>query len=102
MLEGINSSGLKNAVLSKDATERLHELHGEGLLDEISDRIITSAFVTAGILVWSVFNKKDNRRVIFKPYLANAGIAAGTASMIDGPIVLIENKAVCSSAFGAS
>lgn len=91
VLDGINSSGLKNAVLSKDVTDRLSELQGEGLFDEISDGIITSAFVTSGVLVWSVFKNKGDQTVNFKPYLANAGIAAGTATLIDGAIALIGN-----------
>ena len=86
ILEGINSSGLKNAVLSKDVADRLHELKGEGLFDEVSDGIITSAFVTSGVLVWGVFRNRGEQPIDFKPYLANAGIAAGTATLIDGAI----------------
>lgn len=86
ILEGINSSGLKNAVLSKDVADRLHELKGEGLFDEVSDGIITSAFVTSGVLVWRVFRNRGDQPIDFKPYLANAGIAAGTATLIDGAI----------------
>jgi hypothetical protein len=91
MMEGIDSSGLNNVVLSRDVTERLHDLQGEGLLEEISDGIITSAFVTSGILVWNVMHKKTLLNKDLKPYLANAGIAVGTATMIDGAIAMMGN-----------
>lgn len=91
VLEGINSSGLNNAILSKDVTERMYELQGEGLFEEISDSLVTSAFVTSGIVVFRVIRNKNIKTTDFKPYLANAGIAAGTATMVEGVMAVIGN-----------
>ncbi len=89
VLEGINSSGLNNAILSKDVTERMYDLQGEGLFEEISDSLITSGFVTSSVLVFRVIKTRSIKTADFKPYLANAGIAAGTATMVEGVISLI-------------
>ncbi len=91
ILDGIDSSGLSNAVLSLDVAERMHELQGEGLLSEITDGIITSAFVTSGFVVWNVLKKNDAIAVDFKQYLTNSGIAVGTASVVEGAISLTGN-----------
>lgn len=91
IIDGIDSSGFRNAVLSRDVTERMHELQGEGLLGEITDGIITSAFVTSGFIVWNVLKKKDVSAVDFKQYLTNAGIAVGAASAVEVAIALAGN-----------
>jgi len=91
ILEGVESSGLNNAILSKDVTDRMIELQREGLLEEISDGLITSVFVTSGVLVYRVLKLKSVKKADFKPYLANAGIAVGTASVVEGVISLIGN-----------
>lgn len=91
ILDGIDSSGLSNAVLTSDVSDRMHELQGEGLLDDITDGIITSAFVTSGFVVWNVLTKRNANSVDFKQYLTNAGIAVGTASAIESAIALAGN-----------
>jgi hypothetical protein len=91
ILDGINSSGLSNAVLTRDVSDRMQELQGEGLLDDITDGIITSAFVTSGFVVWNVLTKRSANSVNFKQYLTNAGIAVGTASAIESAIALAGN-----------
>jgi len=89
ILEGVDSSGLNNAILSKDVTERLYELQGEGFFEELSDGIITSAFVTSGVIAYRVLKSKDVKSVNFKAYLSNAGIAVGTTTIVDTAISLI-------------
>lgn len=88
ILNGIDSSGLSNAILSRNVTNRLQELQGSGVLDEITDGIIISAFVTSGFVVWNVLKTRDATVVDFKKYLSNAGIAVGTASAIEGAITI--------------
>lgn len=91
IIDGIDSSGFSNAILSREVNERLHDLEGQGLLEEISDGLITSVFVTSGILVYRVSEKKSVNISDFKPYLAAAGVAVGTTSTVDGAISLAEN-----------
>jgi len=91
IIDGIDSSGFSNAILSQEVHERLHGLEGQGFLEEISDGLISSAFVTSGILVYRVFEKKSVNISDFKPYLAAAGVAVGTASTVDGAISFAEN-----------
>ena len=91
ILDGIDSSGLSNAVLTRDVSDRMHELQGEGLLDDITDDIITSTFVTSGFVVWNVLTKRNANFVDFKQYLSNAGIAVGTASANESAIALAGN-----------
>ena len=88
MLDGIASSGLSNAILSRDVSERMTQLQGEGFFDEVSDGLLTSVFVTSGFAIWNVFKQKEAQTFDFKPYLANAGIAVGTASVIESAIAL--------------
>lgn len=91
ILDGIGSSGLSNAVLTRDVSERMQELQGDGLLEDVTDGILTSAFVTSGFVVWNVLTKRDAHSIDFKQYLTNAGIAVGTASAIESAIVLTGN-----------
>lgn len=91
ILDGIGSSGLSNAVLTRDVSERMIELQGQGLLEDVTDGILTSAFVTSGFVVWNVLTKRDATSIDFKQYLTNAGIAVGTATAIESAIVLAGN-----------
>ena len=88
ILDGIGSSGLSNAVLSQDVANRLQDLQSDGLLDDITDGILTSAFVTSAFVVWNVLKTRDPRSIDFKQYLGNAGIAVGTATAVEGAIAL--------------
>lgn len=88
VLDGIGSSGFKNAVLTKDVTERLTMLHGEGLIGEISDGIVTSLFVNSAFAVWKVLTRGNGQMLDFRPYLVNAGVAVGTATAIDGAVAI--------------
>lgn len=88
MLDGIASSGLSNAVLSRDVLERMVQLQGDGILEEVSDGILTSVFVTSGFAIWNVLKRREDQAFDFKPYLINAGIAVGTASAIESAIAL--------------
>ena len=88
ILDGIGSSGLSNAVLSRDVANRLQDLQSDGTLDDITDGILTSAFVTSAFVVWNVLKRRDPRSIDFKQYLGNAGIAVGTATAVEGAIAL--------------
>lgn len=88
VLDGIASSGLSNAILSREVSERMKQLQGEGFLEEVSDGILTSLFVTSGYAIWNILGQRGDQTFNFKPYLTNAGIAVGTASAIEGAVVL--------------
>ncbi|QFT76836.1 hypothetical protein FIU90_04690 [Erythrobacter sp. THAF29] len=91
MLEGIDSSGFYNAILAQEVNERLLTLQGQGLLEEVSDGLLTSAFVTSGILIFRVCENKNIKIDDFRTYLRNAGIAVGTASAVDSAFSMAEN-----------
>jgi hypothetical protein len=91
VLEGIGSSGLSNAILSRNVSERLEALNDEGLLDQVSDAVLTSAFVVAGFSVWRVVSQGCGQKFDFKPYLSNAGIAVGTSSVVETAVALTGN-----------
>jgi hypothetical protein len=88
ILDGIDSSGLSNAVLTREVAERMSQLQGEGFIEEVSDGILTSVFVTSGYAIWNVLKRQEGQTFDFKPYLNNAGIAVGAASVIEGAVVL--------------
>lgn len=83
LLNGIDSSGFSNAVLSQDVSNRMAQLQGEGFIDELSDTLITSTFVTSSFALWTLFKSKGHTGYDFKAYLANAGIALGTATTME-------------------
>lgn len=88
IVEGISSSGLSNAVLSRDVSNRLQDLQVGGLIEEVSDEILASAFVASGFVVWSALKTRDAKSVDYKEYLSNAGIAVGAATTIEGLFAL--------------
>ena len=91
ILDGIGSSGLSNAALTRNVSERLSELQGEGLVQEITDELITSAFVVSSVVAYRVLSNKVTARHDLKHYLSNAGIAVGTSSLISGVAAAIGN-----------
>jgi hypothetical protein len=86
MLEGIESSGLSNAVLSQEVAQRMEALQGEGVLEELTDAVLTSVFVTSGFAIWSVLARREDQKFDFKPYLSNAGIAVGAATAVEAMV----------------
>jgi hypothetical protein len=91
MMDGVDSSGFRNAVLSSDVANRMFELKGEGLLDEVSDGLLTSALVRSGFVVWSALTAKRLEGADLSTYLKDAGVAVGAASIVDGAIALASN-----------
>ena len=91
MMDGVDSSGFRNAILSSDVADRMFDLKGEGFLDEISDGLLTSALVRSGFVVWSVLSVRQLEGVDLSTYLKDAGVALGTASILDGVIAMSSN-----------
>ena len=83
VIDGIESSGFSNVFLNHDVAERLYELKGEGFFDEVTDAMMTSAFVTTSILVCRTLTKKSSEKIDYTSYLTNAGIAVGTGGIWD-------------------
>lgn len=82
VLDGIGSSGLNNAVLTRDVTERLYELQDSGLLSDVTDTMLNSAFVVTSVLVYRSIVQRSGEKLDYTNYLKNAGIAIGTTSLI--------------------
>lgn len=91
LMDGVDSSGFRNAILSGDVANRMFELKGEGLLDEVTDGLLTSALVRSGFVVWSALKEKRLEGADLSTYLKDAGVAVGTASILDGVIALSSN-----------
>lgn len=91
VIDGVDSSGFRNADISRDVANRMFELKGEGFLDEVSDGLLTSALVRSGFVVWSALTTKRLEGAVLSTYLKDAGIAVGTASLLDGVIALSSN-----------
>ena len=91
MMDGIDSSGFRNAILSSAVANRMFELKGEGLIDEVYDGLLTSALVRSGFVVWSALTVKRLEGADLSTYLKDAGVAVGTASILDGVIALSSN-----------
>ena len=82
VLDGIGSSGLNNAVLTRDVTERLYELQDSGLLSDVTDTMLNSAFVVTSVLVYRSIVQRSGEKLDYKNYLKNAGIAIGTTTLV--------------------
>lgn len=91
LMDGVDSSGFRNAILSSDVANRMFDLKGEGFLDEVSDGLLTSALVRSGFVVWSLLTVRRPDGLDFSAYLKDAGLAVGTASILDGVIALSSN-----------
>lgn len=91
VLDGVDSSGLNNAVLQAEVIERLHELEGMGFISEVTGTLATSVLVNSGILIFRVLQNPNVGSDDFKRYLANAGIAVGTTTIVGGALSVIGN-----------
>ncbi len=91
VVDGIDSSGFSNAVLTQDVTKRLYELQDDGFVGEITDEILASAIIVSGVAVFLALNRDNATPVNFKPYLATTGIVVGTTSAIDAISSFLSN-----------
>ncbi|MEY8802218.1 hypothetical protein AB9K35_18220 [Leisingera sp. XS_AS12] len=82
-MPGIASSGFSNSDLTRAVGDRLAELQGEGVLDEIGDGLATSALVSSAIIAGRVVRGKDLSGSQMRSILADAGVGAATAAVLD-------------------
>lgn len=79
----IESSGFSNNQLTRDVYERLAELQGDGLVDEISEGLATSGLVSAAIIAGRAVRGNQISGTQRRSFLIDAGIGASTAAVLD-------------------
>lgn len=82
-MDGVNSSNFSNDDLQQRVEERLNELKEEGIINEVSDGLLTSALVTASISVASVLRGKNISRGELIEGLKDLGTATVAATVMD-------------------
>src|SRR5690606_33394597 len=83
MMPGIESSGFQNEELTRDVYDRLEQLQGEGLIDEISDGLLTSTLVSSAIIAGNAVRSKKLSEQNIRSFLIDAGIGVTTATVLD-------------------
>lgn len=90
-MPGIDSSGFSNDELARDVKDRLAELQGDGLIDEISDGLITSALVSSAIIAGKAARGNHLTGTQLRSFLVDAGIGATTATVLDVLLLPLAN-----------
>ncbi|WP_127562469.1 hypothetical protein [Nioella ostreopsis] len=83
IMPGIESSGFSNEELTRDVYDRLSELQGDGLVDEISEGHITSALISSAIIAGKAAREQHLPKSQIRAFLVDAGIRATTAAVLD-------------------
>lgn len=82
-MPGIESSGFSNNELTRDVYDRLSELQGDGLLDEIGEGLATSTLVSSAIIAGKAVRGQNLSGSQIRSFLIDAGIGATTAAVLD-------------------
>lgn len=81
-MPGIESSGFSNVELTQDVKDRLKELQGDGLLDEISDGLATSSLVSSAIIAGQAVRGQLAGNQL-RSFLVDIGVGATSAALLD-------------------
>ena len=82
-MPGIESSGFSNTELSRDVYDRLAELQGDGLFDEIGEGLVTSSLVSSAIIAGKAVRGQHLSGTQLRSFLIDAGTGATTATVLD-------------------
>lgn len=82
-MPGVESSGFSNSELTRDVYDRLSELQGDGLLDEIGEGLATSTLVSSAIIAGKAVRGQHLSGSQIRSFLIDAGIGATTAAVLD-------------------
>lgn len=82
-MPGIESSGFSNNELTRDVYDRLAELQGDGLVDEISEGLATSTLVSTAIIAGKALRGQHLSGAQIRSFLTDAGVGATTAAVLD-------------------
>jgi hypothetical protein len=69
--------------LTRDVRERLAELQGDGLIDEIGEGLATSALVSSAIIAGKAVRGQHLSGKQIRSFLIDAGVGATTATVLD-------------------
>ena len=87
IMPGIESSGFSNEELTRDVYDRLAELQGDGLFDEISEGLATSSLVSSAIIAGKAARGQHFSGSQIRSFLVDAGIGASTAAVLDALLI---------------
>lgn len=82
-MAGVESSGFSNAELTRDVSDRLAELQGDGLIDEVCEGLITSSLVSSAIIAGRAARGQHLSGTQLRSFLVDAGIGTTTAVVLD-------------------
>lgn len=82
-MPGIKSSGFLNDELTRDVYDRLSELQGNGLIDEVGEGLATSSLVSSAILASKAIRGEHLSGSQLRSFLIDAGIGATAATVLD-------------------
>lgn len=83
----IESSGFSNEELTRDVYDRLAELQGDGLVDEISEGLATSSLASSAIIAGKAARGQHLSGSQIRSFLVDAGVGATTAAVLDGLLI---------------
>lgn len=83
IMPGVASSGFSNIELTDEVYDRLSELQGDGLIDEISDGLVTSTLVSSAILAGKAVRGEGFSGNQMRSLLVDAGVGVTTATILD-------------------
>lgn len=87
----IESSGFSNIALTQDVNERLQELKGDGLVDEVSEGLIVSSLVNSAIVAGKVVRGQNLSKAQLQSFLVDAGVGVTTAAVLDMLLLPLTN-----------
>lgn len=82
-MPGVESTGFSNDELTRDVYARLAELQGDGLLDEVSEGLVTSSLVSSAIIAGKAVRGQNLSGPQLRSFLVDAGIGMTTAAVLD-------------------
>ncbi len=82
-IDGVGCSGFSNAWLQQEVTERLYDLKNQGILTDISDNLVGSAFAASGVFVLNAARKGKLDGVDLSGILTTLGISTGVSTAVE-------------------
>lgn len=80
---GVEASGFTNAELTRDVRDRLEQLRGDGLINEVTEGLATSALVSAAFLAGQAARGEGLSGRQIRGFLTDAGVGVTVATVLD-------------------
>lgn len=82
-MDDVGSSGFRNEDLMRDVNARLEELHGDGVIEEIGEGLLTSALVSSAVIARQAVRGQTLTGKNVRSFLTDAGVGATTAMLLE-------------------